>query len=56
MNRGLLIGSPDSDPFLVTQYLEGHSASSDQPTHEEINVTSQKSSCDNAVLHATAFC
>ena len=26
----LLIGSPSRDPFLVTQYLERHSASSDQ--------------------------
>ena len=51
----LLIGSPNRDPFLVTQYLEGHSASSDQPTQEDIDVTSQRSSCDNAVLNATTF-
>ena len=27
---GHLIGSPSRDPFLVTQYLERHSVSSDQ--------------------------
>ena len=36
----LLIGIPSRDPFLVTQYLERHSVSSDLHMHEENDVTS----------------
>ena len=50
MNRGC------GSEVQTEMYVEGHSASSDQPKHVDIDVTSQKSSCDDAVLHATAFC
>ena len=49
----LLIGTPSRDPFLVTQYLERHSASSDQQMKKLMPF---RESCDDAMLHATTLC
>ena len=46
----LLIGIPSRDPVLVTQYLERHSVTSDQHFVKEKDVTSSRSSCDDAML------
>ena len=47
----LLIGIPSRDPFLVTQYYER--LCEFRSAHEEVDVTSRRSSCDGATLHAT---
>ena len=44
-----------SDPFLVTQNLERHSAEF-RSAHEEIDVNSLRSSCDDAMRYAIALC
>ena len=50
----LLIGIPSRDPFLVTHYLET-TLCEFRSAHEEIDVTSWRSSYDDAMLHATAL-
>ena len=51
----LLIGIPSRGPFLVTQYLERHSVRSDQHVKKLVSL-SERSSCDDAMQHATALC
>ena len=51
----LLLGIPSREPFLVTQYL-GKTLCEFRSAHEELDVTSWMSSCDDAMLHATARC
>ena len=49
-----------SEPWLLigipNRAIHGATLCEVRLTHEEIDVTSSRSSCDDAMLHATAFC
>ena len=55
----LLIGIPSRDPFLVTQYLERHSVSSDQHKKKLMSLREGlhvcNATCDSTVLIVTGY-